>query len=96
MRMRPLPTLFLADAPTMRERVEAAIETLLQLLDEIDGDADLEPTMGYVAHGHVDEAEGENIDDEDDEREDDPAECGVADCDSLAEQYPSAFHGQAI
>lgn len=30
----------------MRERIEQAIESLLALLDTIDGDADLEPSLG--------------------------------------------------
>ena len=46
MNRRPEPTLFLPGTATMRERVEAAIESLLQLLDAVDGDADLEPSLG--------------------------------------------------
>jgi hypothetical protein len=46
MNRRPDPTLFLAVTPSMRDRIEAAIEGLLQLLDALDGDADLEPTLG--------------------------------------------------
>jgi hypothetical protein len=96
MNQRPEPTLFLPEDPTMRERIEAAIESLLQLLDALDGDPDLEPTMGYVVRGYADEAEDEEIDDEDDEREDDPADMGIADADGLAEQCPSEFHGRPV
>jgi hypothetical protein len=46
MNRRPEPTLFLADTPAMREHVEAAIESLLQLLDALDSDPDLEPSLG--------------------------------------------------
>lgn len=45
MNIRPEPSHFPA-APGLRERVEQAIESLLQLLDAIDGDADLEPALG--------------------------------------------------
>ena len=30
-----------------RERIEAAVDGLLQLLDAIDGDPDLEPSLGF-------------------------------------------------
>lgn len=33
-------------ADDLRERIERAIESLLALLDTIDGDADLEPSLG--------------------------------------------------
>lgn len=36
------PTFFLAVTPTMRLRIATTIENLIALLDEIDGDADLE------------------------------------------------------
>lgn len=37
------PTVFLPVTRAMRMRIEATIEQLVGLLDEIDGDADLEP-----------------------------------------------------
>ena len=46
MNQRPEPTTFLPDVPTVRTLIERAIESLLQLLDTIDGDADLEPSLG--------------------------------------------------
>ena len=46
MNPRPEPTTFLPDAPTVRVLIERAIESLLQLLDDLDGDADLEPSPG--------------------------------------------------
>lgn len=42
---------------TRRERLEAAIEAALELLDRLDGDADLEPggddepSLGWTRHG---------------------------------------------
>ena len=46
---RPVPTTFIAVTSTMRGGIENVIEELLQLLDEIDGDADLEPSLGAPA-----------------------------------------------
>lgn len=43
MNMRPRPTEFPA---TLRQRVEQAIESLLALLDTLDGNPDLEPSLG--------------------------------------------------
>jgi hypothetical protein len=43
---RPEPTTFLPDVPAVRTLIERAIEGLLLLLDDLDGDADLEPTLG--------------------------------------------------
>lgn len=48
----------------LRLRAEAAIETLLRLLDEIDGDADLEP-------------DGDELDDDGDLREPELGWCGT-------------------
>ena len=39
------PILFLPITLTMRLRLEAAIENLIALLDEIDGDAEIEPAV---------------------------------------------------
>lgn len=41
----------------IRRHIEVAIESLIALLDALDGDPDLEPTMGCVVPGHLDEAE---------------------------------------
>ncbi|MDI9846747.1 hypothetical protein QM467_01595 [Rhodoblastus sp. 17X3] len=58
--------------PAVQVLIEDAIEALILLLDEIDGDADLE----------------ENLDQEDiDEREHDPADDGIADGDAVAEYF---------
>ena len=40
-----------------RKRALLSIDTLIDLLDAIDPDPDLEPTMGFVMPGEVDEAE---------------------------------------
>lgn len=39
---RPEPTTFIAITPTMRQLIENVVEDLMLLLDEIDGDADIE------------------------------------------------------
>lgn len=39
---RPEPTTFIAITPTMRQLIENVVEDLLLLLDEIDGDPDME------------------------------------------------------
>jgi hypothetical protein len=46
MNQRPEPATFLHNAPTVRMLIEQAIESLLALLDTIDGEADLEPSLG--------------------------------------------------
>jgi hypothetical protein len=51
------------------------IDQFIALLDQIDGDWDLEPTMGYVAPGYVDECEP--IDDE---------EASIGNPDSIVDQ----------
>lgn len=43
MSSRVQPVLYLPLTPAMRMRIEATIEQLIGLLDEIDGDPDLEP-----------------------------------------------------
>ena len=45
MNTRLEPILFLPITLTMRLRLEAAIENLIALLDEIDGDAEIEPAV---------------------------------------------------
>lgn len=42
MNQRPEPTTFIALTPTMRQLIENVVEDLLLLLDELNGDADLE------------------------------------------------------
>lgn len=42
MNRRPEPTTFIAITPAMRVLIENVVEDLLLLLDEIDGDSDLE------------------------------------------------------
>jgi hypothetical protein len=51
-----------------RRRVEATIEHLIEVLDELDGDTDLEPEANEEPH----------------DREADPAEDGIADRASMA------------
>lgn len=80
MNSRPDPTTFIIITPAMRQLVENVVEDLLLLLDELDGDPDLEPTMGLVPEGHQDEAEGDDPDAEADDT-------GIADHDGLAEQF---------
>lgn len=45
MNTRPEPILFLPMTLTMRLRLEATIENLIALLDEVDGDLDREPDV---------------------------------------------------
>ncbi|MDX0581958.1 hypothetical protein GOD01_03380 [Sinorhizobium medicae] len=74
-----------------RRELERRIEELVELLDLIDGDADLEPALGWPLTGPWALSEtAYNDDDREhaDEREGDPAEHGVADVDGLAEQWP--------
>lgn len=69
-----------------RHRIEAYIEQLIDLLDHLDGDADLEEggdLEPYLAGADP----GDNDREHDEEREYDPAECGIADQDGLAEQF---------
>jgi hypothetical protein len=66
---------FIEFRPGMRRLIEDAIESLILLLDEIDGDDDLED-------GGDDELEPD--------REHDPAEDGVGDHDGWCEQWMRA------
>lgn len=81
-----------AEHALARQDMEALIARLIDGLDDLDGDPDLEPTMGYVVPGYVDEAEDVSEDEgaacEDEgndggDRELDPAEGGVADIEAL-------------
>ena len=53
----PLPENPIRALRILRREAAAEIERLIVFLDALGGDPDLEPTMGYVAPGHVDEAE---------------------------------------
>lgn len=75
--------------PMSRTQLERWIERAIALLDRFDGDADLEPELGWTRHGCGCGAREANDDREgDDEREWDQAEDGIADLDGLAEQAP--------
>lgn len=68
MNARPDPTTFLPMTPDLRARIEATIEHLVSLLDAIDPDPDLEPSLGYSPYGT--DLEGDDSDfepDSDDE-----------------------------
>jgi hypothetical protein len=53
----PLPDDPITAIRILRKEAAAEIERLITMLDVLGGDPDLEPTMGYVAPGYVDEAE---------------------------------------
>lgn len=67
----------------LRERAERAIEALIAMLDELDGDPDLE-----------DNGDDGGIDD--DEREWDLAEFGIGDADGLIEQLGYSWNGAQL
>ncbi|MDX1222394.1 hypothetical protein GOL85_11730 [Sinorhizobium medicae] len=72
-----------------RHRIEAKIQELIEILDLIDGDADLEPALGWPLLGPCVLIEAAYADDDrgyDDEREGDPAENDIADIDGREEQ----------
>lgn len=70
----------------LRAIVETEIERLLVILDSLDGDSDMEPSLAGYSDG-MDDREG----DEADGPEEDPAERGVADLDGYMEQYQPHF-----
>lgn len=77
------------DSLRTRESIALHIDRMIALLDSYDGDADLEPELGWTRHAYGccvrepgDDREG------DDEREWDQAEDGIADLDGMAEQAP--------
>jgi hypothetical protein len=79
------------DQQVFRHRLEKTIEEMIALLDQIDGDPDFEPALGWPIQGpRVLIADAYRDDDRelDDERENDPAEMGIADLDAMAEQAP--------
>ena len=52
------------EALSNREVIEAEIERLIGLLDFLDGDTDLEPSLGIGGDGTFDDREGDGADDE--------------------------------
>jgi len=77
----------------MRQRLEAAVERLLAILDALDGDPDLEPSLGWTkthAYGSDLDLEDEHDGVEPDEDFEDADDDGIADADGLAEQFGSA------
>lgn len=85
-RLRPSVETRLRSAQ-LRARMEAAIETMIALLDEMDGDADLEPSLGasgYGLRGHP------NITDD---REYQSEDEGVFDGDNDTSDYEASLCG---
>lgn len=64
----------------LRERAERTIEALIAMLDELDGDPDIE---------------GDELEDDGDQEGDD-AENGVADWEGLIEQYGGSWNGASV
>lgn len=87
---------FPADGEAMpRHKLEAYIESLIDLLDAMDGDCDLEDGADdepYLADSYPVYQDREH----EDEREWDPAEDGIADQDGLAEQFPLSIYGASF
>lgn len=74
-------------APHMIRRLVADhIDRLIALLDSLDGDPDMEPSLSGYSEG-MDDREG----DDGDGPEEDPAESGIADLDGYLEQCPRYF-----
>lgn len=76
----------MVESTRLRERIEATIEAMIAMLDELDGDADLEPdTDAEPSLGWREAAAGCGCDHTmfNDEAEEDPAELGIADRDAL-------------
>lgn len=75
MTARPLPCDFLPLTWARRARIERTIELLLAALDELDGDPDLEPVLGWCEnHGR-----GVRSSEPTDDREgDDERDCDLA------------------
>ena len=53
----PLPQSELERLRAIRADIEASLTRMLEALDQLDGDPDFEPTMGYLLPGVVDEAQ---------------------------------------
>ncbi|WP_034884909.1 hypothetical protein [Ensifer aridi] len=82
-----------------RQRIEAKIQELIEILDLLDGDADLEPALGWPLLGPRVLVEAAYFDDDrehEDEREDDPAERGIADLDGREEQGLNYSFAQTV
>lgn len=62
-------TVFIGMTPTLRLRIETTIENLLALLDEIDGDENLEPYHAGSDQRFMDDREGDDEREAIDERE---------------------------
>jgi hypothetical protein len=87
----------------LRRKIEAEIDRLIGLLDEHDGDSDIEPSLAGYSFG-MDDREGDPLEDGEHQCEDEGAQCddegdtsdsGVGDTDGLMEQIGS-FNGQHI
>jgi hypothetical protein len=67
-----------------RQRIEAAVEAMIEALNEIDGDENLEPSLGYQPGRHVD------VEDEHDGREpEDDSEQSLGSFDRMTDQRKS-------
>ena len=62
-----------------RKDMEILISRLIDKLDEADGDPDLEPYLGRLSPGYLDEAEEQNEHGSDDDREGDILDLGELD-----------------
>lgn len=60
MNLRKKPVEFVTITPTMRGLIENVIEDLLLLLDEIDGDENLEPDLAGFDPHLMDDREDDN------------------------------------
>jgi hypothetical protein len=71
------PTTFVALTPALRQMIENVVEDLLLILDELDGDENLEPYLGGF-DGNADDREAGDVLDEphDDGREEDEPDLG--------------------
>ena len=72
-RVDPREAARLAERERTRARIEARIEKLIAQLDEMDGDADAEPSLGSVGHGGTFWAQGTAPDECEDVSEDEGA-----------------------
>lgn len=85
---RPLPADRISLTPAMRARIERTIQALIALLDEIDGDPDMEDT----GDNEPSLAGCSTADD----REYDDSESGIADPDGLAWACPILTGGNLV
>lgn len=92
MSAHPDPTVFLPMTPSLRSRIEATIEQLLALLDQIDGDPDLEPgaddepSLGWTyfrdgMSAYTCDSDGDDRELEDEHDEDEGATWCTGECD---------------